>query len=488
VTGAADIDRPARELAARVRAGALSAEDLATAALARIRAHDGALRAVLRTMDDAALAAARAVDAAVTAGRDPGPLAGVPIAIKDNICTRDTATTAASRILEGFVPPYDATVVDRLRRAGAVLVAKTNLDEFAMGSSCENSAFGACRNPWDPARVPGGSSGGSAVAVAAGLAAGALGTDTGGSIRLPASFCGVVGLKPSYGRVSRSGVIAFASSLDQVGPFARDALDAALLLAAIAGHDPADATSSTRPVPAMDGLADADVRGLRIGVPAEYFGAGLEPAVEEAVRAAIATLEADGAEIVPVAMPHTRYAIPTYYLVTSAEASSNLARYDGVRYGLRAADVDLEGMYGATRDAGFGAEVKRRIMLGTYALSAGYYDAYYAKAGRARGRIAGDFREAFGRCDVLAGPVAPGTAFPIGARIDDPVSMYLSDVLTTAVNLAGLPALSVPCGFDRAGLPIGLHLIGRSFDEYTLLGVAAAYQRATDWHRRRPDV
>jgi aspartyl-tRNA(Asn)/glutamyl-tRNA(Gln) amidotransferase subunit A len=488
VSAAADIDRPAREIAARVRDRTVSAEALADAALARIRERDGRLHAVLRAMDDPALAAGRTVDAAVAAGRDPGPLAGVPIAVKDNICTAGTATTAASRILDGFVPAYDATVVARLRAAGAVLVAKTNLDEFAMGSSCENSAFGPTRNPWDLSRVPGGSSGGSAVAVAAGLASAALGTDTGGSIRLPASFCGVVGLKPSYGRVSRWGVIAFASSLDQVGPFARDVEDAALVLAAIAGHDPRDATSSTRDVPTLSDLTETDLRGVRIGVPAEYFGDGLEPAVADAVRAAIATLEAEGASVVAVSLPHTPYAIAAYYLITSAEASSNLARYDGIRYGVRAGDGDLDAMYGATREAGFGTEVKRRIMLGTYALSAGYYDAYYAKAGRARGRIAEDFRAAFESCDVVAGPVAPGTAFPLGARVGDPVTMYLSDVLTTAVNLAGLPAVSVPCGFDAAGLPIGLHLIGRPFDERTLLGVAAAYERRTDWHRRRPDV
>jgi len=488
VTATDDIDRPARDIAADVRSGSLSAARLVDTTLERLAARDGTLHSVLHVMEDAARRAADAVDAAVAAGHDPGPLAGVPIAVKDNICTAGTPTTAASRILEGFVPPYDATVVARLRAAGAVLVAKTNLDEFAMGSSCENSAFGPTRNPWDTSRVPGGSSGGSAVAVAAGLAPGALGTDTGGSIRLPASFCGVVGLKPTYGRVSRSGVIAFASSLDQVGPFARDALDAALLLGVVAGHDPLDATTSTRPAPDLGAIGDTDLRGLRIGLPAEYFGAGLDPAVDAAVRAAITDLSSAGAEIVDVTLPHTPYAIATYYLVTSAEASSNLARYDGVRYGLRAPGADLDAMYGDTRDAGFGAEAKRRIMLGTYALSAGYYDAYYAKAGRTRGRIAADFAAAFERCDVLAAPVAPATAFPIGARVDDPVAMYLSDVLTTAVNLAGLPGLSVPCGFDGAGLPIGLQLIGRAFDEATLLGVAAAYQRATDWHRRRPDV
>jgi aspartyl-tRNA(Asn)/glutamyl-tRNA(Gln) amidotransferase subunit A len=477
-----------REAAARVRRRETTAVALAEAALARIAAVEPALGAFLAVAADAALAAAAAVDRRVAAGEDPGPLAGVPVGIKDNICTAGLRTTAGSRILERFVPAYDATVVARLRRAGAVVIGKLNCDEFAMGSSTENSALGTTPNPWDTSRVPGGSSGGSAAAVAAGECPAALGTDTGGSIRLPAAFCGVVGLKPTYGRVSRWGVIAYASSLDQVGPLARDVSDAALVLEAIAGHDPADSTASPRPVPPYLVDADAGVRGLRLGLPREYFVEGMQPEVEASVRAAVAELERLGARVEPVSLPHTDVAIATYYLIATAEASSNLARYDGIRYGLRAAahTGSLAEVYETTRAAGFGAEVKRRIMLGTYALSAGYYDAYYLKAQQVRTLIRRDFAAAFERCDALVTPVAPTTAFRRGERTADPLTMYLSDIFTISVNLAGLPGLALPCGFDAAGLPIGLQVIGRPFDEATVLRIGHAYEQATDWHRRRP--
>jgi len=477
-----------RDAAARVRRREISAAALTEAALTRIAAVEPALGAFLTVAAAEARAAAAAIDGRIAAGDDPGPLAGVPIGVKDNICTTGLRTTAGSRMLERFVPAYDATVTARLRRAGAVIVGKLNCDEFAMGSSTENSALGVTPNPWDPSRVPGGSSGGSAAAVAAGECLGTLGTDTGGSIRLPASFCGVVGLKPTYGRVSRYGVIAYASSLDQVGPLARSVDDVAILLAAIAGHDPADSTASPRPVPAWDVTADAGVRGLRLGLPREYFVEGMQPEVEAGVRAAVADLERLGATVAPVSLPHTEYAVATYYLIATAEASSNLARYDGVRYGLRTGGErgTLADMYAATRAAGFGAEVKRRIMLGTYALSAGYYDAYYLKAQQVRTLIRRDFEQAFARCDALVTPVAPTTAFRRGERTADPLTMYLSDIFTISVNLAGLPALVLPCGFDAAGLPIGLQVIGRPFDETTVLRIGHTYEQSTDWHRRRP--
>ncbi|MFN8543150.1 MAG: Asp-tRNA(Asn)/Glu-tRNA(Gln) amidotransferase subunit GatA [Candidatus Binatia bacterium] len=482
-------DLSVRAAADHVRRRVVSAVDLARAALARSAAVEPRVGAFLTLCEADALAAAEAIDRRVAAGEDVGPLGGVPVALKDNICTRGVRTTAASRILEHFVPPYDATVTTRLRRAGAVIVGKLNCDEFAMGSSTENSALGTTRNPWDTTRVPGGSSGGAAAAVAAGECHAALGSDTGGSIRLPAAFCGVVGLKPTYGRVSRAGVIAYASSLDQVGPLARDVADAATVFHAIAGHDPADATTAPRPVPpALDAL-EAGVRGLRLGLPREYFGAGLDPAVETAVRAAIAVLGRLGAEVVDVSLPHTEYAVATYYLIATAEASSNLARYDGVRYGLRAEGArGLADMYDRTRAQGFGAEVKRRIMLGTYALSAGYYDAFYRKAQQVRTLIRHDFDGAFAQCDALLTPVAPTTAFRLGERTADPLAMYLSDILTISVNLAGLPGLALPCGLDGAGLPIGLQLIGRPYDEETLFRVGAAFEQATDWHRRRPPL
>ena len=475
-----------RDAATRVRQRAVAAVDLTRAALARIAAVETNLGAFLTLNEVEAIAAAEAIDRRIGAGQDPGPLAGVPIAVKDNICTAGLRTTAGSRILERFVPAFDATVTARLRAAGAVVVGKANCDEFGMGSSTENSALGTTRNPWDSARVPGGSSGGSAVAVAAREAYGALGTDTGGSVRLPSAFCGIVGLKPTYGRVSRFGVIAYASSLDQVGPLARDVADVAVLLEAIAGHDPADSTASPRPVPSYLAALDGKVKGLRLGLPREYFVEGMQPEVESAVRAAVDHLAGLGAIIEPVSLPHTEYAIATYYLIATAEASSNLARYDGVRYGLREPRPVLGEMYEATRARGFGAEVKRRIMLGTYALSAGYCDAYYLKAQQVRTLIRMDFQKVFDTCDALVTPVSPTTAFRLGEKTADPVTMYLSDIFTISVNLAGLPALALPCGADKAGLPVGLQVIGRPFDEETVLRVGHAYEQSTEWHRRRP--
>ncbi len=477
-----------REAAGRVRRRECSAVELTRAALDRIATVEPAVHAFLHVADAEALAAAEVVDRRIAAGDDVGPLGGVPIGVKDVICTAGVPTTAGSRILGAFVPSYDATVVARLRQAGAVIVGKLNCDEFAMGSSNENSAFGPTRNPWDPARVPGGSSGGSGAAVAAREVPASLGTDTGGSIRLPAAFCGVVGMKPTYGRVSRYGVIAYASSLDQVGPLARDVGDAALVLEAIAGHDPADSTASPRPVPAYGDVLASGVRGLRLGLPREYFVDGMQPEVEQAVRAAVAELERLGAVVEPVSLPHNEYAIATYYLIATAEASSNLARYDGVRFGLRETGPDgsLGEMYERTRAAGFGPEVTRRIMLGTYALSAGYYDAYYLKAQQVRTLIRRDFEAAFARCDALVTPVAPTTAFRLGEKTADPLTMYLSDIFTISVNLAGLPALALPCGVDGAGLPVGLQVIGQPFDEATVLRVGAAYEQASDWHRRNP--
>ena len=481
-------DLSLRDAAARVRRRETSSVELVRAALDRIAAVEPAVGAFLSVTEAEALAAAAAIDRRIAAGEDPGPLAGVPVGIKDIICTAGIRTTAGSRILERFVPAYDATVTARLKRAGAVIVGKLNCDEFAMGSSTENSALGTTRNPWDGNRVPGGSSGGSGAAVAAGECHAALGTDTGGSVRLPAAFCGVMGLKPTYGRVSRYGVIAYASSLDQVGPLARDVADTALMLEAIAGHDPADSTASPRPVPSYLAALEQGVRGLRLGLPREYFVEGMQPEVEAGVRAAVRELERLGAIVEPVSLPHTEYAIATYYLIATAEASSNLARYDGIRYGLRVPADSLGAMYEASRAAGFGTEVKRRIMLGTYALSAGYYDAYYLKAQQVRTLIRRDFEQVFQRCEALVTPVAPTTAFRLGEKIADPLTMYLSDIFTISVNLAGLPGLALPCGFDASGLPIGLQVIGRPFDEETVLRIGAAYEQATDWHRRRASL
>ena len=473
----------------RLSAREISASELIEACLRRIAETEPQLHAFLCVSEVEARRDAAAADERFARGEPLSALDGVPIALKDVFLTRGVRTTAASRILENFVPPYDGTAVSRLRNAGAVLIGKTNCDEFAMGSSTENSAFGPSFNPWDPSRVPGGSSGGSAVAVAAGQCLAALGTDTGGSIRLPAAYCGIVGLKPTYGRVSRYGIVAYASSLDQVGPFTRDVRDAAILLEALAGHDPCDATSAPVDTPRYESLLDRGLDAVRIGVPREYFHEGMQPEVDSAVREAIALLESLGATVETVSLPHTTYAIATYYLIATAEASSNLARYDGIRYGRRAAGAaTLVDTYRQSREQGFGAEVKRRILLGTYALSAGYYDAYYGKAQKARTLVRKDFEDAFARCDLLVAPTAPTTAFRLGEKLEDPLAMYLSDVLTISVNLAGLPALSMPCGVDACGLPIGLQLIGKPFGEAALLSAAYAYERSTPWHEARPPV
>ena len=477
------------EATALLRTRALSAQELTRAVLDRIHATDARTRSYLTVCEPEALAQAETADRRLAAGDSIPPLCGIPLAVKDVILTKGIRSTAGSKILEHFVPPYDATVTRLLKAAGAVIIGKVNCDEFAMGSSNENSAFFPSRNPWDLSRVPGGSSGGSATAVAADQALAALGTDTGGSIRLPAAFCGVVGLKPTYGRVSRFGVVAYASSLDQVGPLAKDVQDCALVLQAIAGHDPRDSTSVDRPVPNYQATLTQGVQGLKVGIPQEYFVEGMQPEVETAVHQAIAALAALGAQPVSISLPHTEYAIATYYLIATAEASSNLARYDGVKYGHRAAQPgNLMDMYCRTRAHGFGSEVKRRIMLGTYALSAGYYDAYYLKAQKVRTLIRQDFLTAFAACDVIATPVAPTVAFRLGEKTADPLTMYLSDIFTIAVNLAGLPGLSVPCGCDAKGLPIGLQLIGKPFGEDTLLQAAYAYEQATPWHTRKPPL
>ncbi|MCA1827189.1 MAG: Asp-tRNA(Asn)/Glu-tRNA(Gln) amidotransferase subunit GatA, partial [Myxococcales bacterium] len=450
-------------------AGETTPEALLEQSLARIRALDGKVHAFLRLTEPEAHAAAKGAQERRSRRKPLSPIDGVPVALKDIFCMEGVETTAGSRVLAGYVPPYDATVVRKLKAAGAVIVGKLNMDEFAMGSSTENSAFGPTMNPWDLSRTPGGSSGGSAAAVAAGMVPGTLGTDTGGSIRQPASLVGCVGLKPTYGRVSRYGVIAFASSLDQVGPFAQDVRGAALLLEQIAGEDPSDQTSSPRPVPDYASGLSKSITGLRVGVPAEYFGEGLDPQVEKAVRAAIDELKSAGCEVRQISLPNSPHAIATYYIVATAEASSNLARYDGVRYGHRARASQLLEMYEKTRAEGFGAEVKRRIMLGTYALSAGYYDAYYLRAQKVRALIRRDFDGAFADVDAVVSPTSPTTAFKLGEKMDDPLAMYLNDVYTVPANLAGLPGISVRCGFDDKRLPIGLQLIGKPFDEETVL-------------------
>jgi aspartyl-tRNA(Asn)/glutamyl-tRNA(Gln) amidotransferase subunit A len=469
--------------------GEISSVELTQACLDRIVAVDNQVRAFLAIDDAYALEQAKAADqAGDPQGEHKGsPLRGIPLAIKDVISTEGLATTCGSKMLESYVPPYDATVIERLQSAGAVLIGKTNCDEFAMGSSTENSAYFPTRNPWDLSRVPGGSSGGSAAAVAACQAPGSLGTDTGGSIRQPAALCGVTGLKPTYGRVSRYGLVAFASSLDQIGPFARSARDCAILLGAIAGHDPLDSTAAPQPVPDYVAALSGDVRGLRVGVPSEYFIEGLDAGVEAPVRTAIDALRDAGAEIVEVSLPHTKYALPVYYIIAPAEASANLARYDGVRYGQQVPDETYWDTLEKTRGLGFGPEVRRRIMLGTYALSAGYYDAYYKRAQQVRTLIRRDFLQAFEQVDLLAAPTAPTIAFRIGEHSDDPLAMYLEDVFTLPTSLAGLPGLVVPCGFSE-GMPVGLQLIGRPFDEATLLRAGDAYQRSTDWHTRLPDL
>jgi aspartyl-tRNA(Asn)/glutamyl-tRNA(Gln) amidotransferase subunit A len=477
----------ASQLAGLLHRGEITSRQLVEQFLAAIRQRDPVLHAFLHVDEAGALEQAQASDDRRRGGEPARLLEGLPVAVKDNLCVRGQPTTCGSKVLANFRPPYDAHVITCLRRAGAVLLGKTNLDEFAMGSSTENSAFGVTRNPWNTERIPGGSSGGSACAVAAGLAPLALGSDTGGSVRQPAGLCGVVGLKPSYGRVSRFGLVAFGSSLDQVGPLAHDVTDAALLLEAVAGHDSRDSTSVDQPVPAYRQTLEQPVEGLTVGVPREYFGGGLDSEVEKAVREALAVYQGRGAKLREVSLPHSEYALATYYLVATAEASSNLARYDGVHYGHRAADASgLVEMYSRSRDEGFGAEVKRRIMLGTYALSSGYRDAYYLKALKVRRLIRQDFDSVLRECDVIAGPISPTVAFPIGEKASDPLTMYLADVYSIAANLAGLPGISVPCGFNSEGLPIGLQLLAGPLQEEKLLRVARMYERATDWHTRRP--
>jgi aspartyl-tRNA(Asn)/glutamyl-tRNA(Gln) amidotransferase subunit A len=465
------------ELARRVRAKEVRAREVVDAFLARIDAHDGAIGSYLVVDHEGARAKADQIDAELSIGRDPGPLAGVPIGVKDVIVTEGMVTTAGSKILDGWVPPYEATAVARLRAAGAVILGKLNCDEFAMGSSNERSAWKPCKNPWDTARVPGGSSGGSAAAVAAGLAAATLGTDTGGSIRQPAAFCGVVGLKPTYGRVSRWGAIAYASSLDQIGPLGRSVADCALLLEVIGGVDPRDPTSIDQPAPALAPSVAAGVKGLKVGLPREYFEGTIDAEVAAAVHAAGAALAAAGAELHEVSLPHTKYALPAYYVIAPAEAASNLARYDGVRFGHRASAKELGDMYAQTRAEGFGPEVKRRIMIGTYALRAGYYDAYYKKAQQVRALIKRDFDRALEQVDVLLAPVAPTPAFAIGEKAT-PIDMYLADVFTLSCNLAGIPGLAVPVGTAASGLPLGAQLLGRALDESTLVRAGAVIEAA----------
>lgn len=506
------IDHTATELLARLSRGDITSVELTQAFLDRIQRHDGAVRAFLRVDPGAALARAEEIDKRRNHGEPVGPLGGLPVAIKDLLCTEGEPTTCASRILEDFRPPYDATVVARLKAADAVLIGKTNMDEFAMGGSNENSAFGPVHNPWDLTRVPGGSSGGAAACVAAGMAPLSVGSDTGGSIRCPAALCGVTGLKPTYGRVSRYGLVAFASSLDQIGPLARTAEDAALLLEVLAGHDPLDSTSIDLPLPRYTQSVHQPLKGLRIGIVPEHFGKGLDSEVEAAVREAVRVYQSLGATVKEVSLPHGKYAVATYYIIAPAEASSNLARYDGVHFGHRTdekqmlaeleaqrralgksgdaktvEDLDnpLVRMYRRSREEGFGAEVKRRIMLGTYTLSAGYYDAYYKKALAVRRLIRQDFDRAFEQVDVIAGPVTPTPAYKIGEKVDDPLAMYLFDLYTVSTNLAGIGGISVPCGFSSGGLPIGLQLQAPPFEEDRLLRAAAMFQQATDWHTRQ---
>ena len=465
----------ATELSALLREKKVSATEIAKASLARIAAVEPTVDAYLTVTEEKALADAAAIDAKIAAGEELGTLAGIPIAIKDNICTKNVKTTCASKMLGDFVPPYEATVMERLNKAGVVLTGKVNMDEFAMGGSCENSFFKATKNPWDPTRVPGGSSGGSAAAVAACEVPFSLGSDTGGSVRCPASFCGIVGLKPTYGAVSRYGVVAFASSLDQIGPMARTVDDVELLFSTICGRDPRDATSHQYTYE----KAARDLKGLRIGLPKEYFGEGITAEVKAAVLKGVKQLEALGASVVEISLPSTDYALSAYYIISSAEASSNLARYDGVKYGYSGRrDAGLDELYLTSRSEGFGPEVQRRIMLGTYVLSSGYYDAYYKRAKRLQQMIAAEFTEAFTKCDIIATPVTPTTAFKLGERCADPVQMYAGDICTVTVNIAGLPGLAMPCGYDAGGLPIGMQLIGPKFSENRLIAVAKSYETA----------
>ena len=503
----------AAELIDFLRAKKVSSVELTTAYLDQIKSHDDKIQAFLHVDRDAALAAAKAIDDKRAAGKTLGRLAGLPVAIKDVICTQGVRTTCASKMLENFVPPYDATVTTRLKQADAVLIGKTNMDEFAMGGSTENSAFHPTRNPWDIARVPGGSSGGAAACLAGSMAPLSIGTDTGGSIRQPAAFCGVSGLKPTYGRVSRSGMVAFASSLDQIGPMGHTAEDCAILLEVLAGHDPKDSTSANLPAPAYSDEIKKPLTGLTIGIVKEHFGSGLNSEIGAAVQAAVKVYESLGAKVKEVSLPHSKYGIATYYIIAPSEASSNLARYDGVHYGyrcdeksmlaelaaekaalekkndtegLRKLDNSLIRLYRQSRSEGFGAEVKRRIMLGTYTLSAGYYDAYYLKALKVRRLIRGDYDAAFKDVDFILGPTTPSPAFKLGEKTDDPLAMYLEDLYTVVTNLAGIPGMSIPCGFTSSGLPIGLQLQGKPFEETRLLQAAHAYQQKTDFHNRRP--
>jgi aspartyl-tRNA(Asn)/glutamyl-tRNA(Gln) amidotransferase subunit A len=506
------IQQTATELFDQLSSGQICSVEVTRACLEQIRAHDEAVGAFLSVAGEAALEQAEQIDRRRRADQPVGPLAGIPVAVKDLLCTRGQATTCGSRMLESFCPPYDATVISRLRAADAILIGKTNLDEFGMGSSTENSALRRTRNPWDLSRVPGGSSGGGAAALAANMAPLSVGTDTGGSIRQPAAFCGVVGMKPTYGRVSRYGLVAFASSLDQIGPMARTAEDAALLLEAIAGHDPRDSTSAQVPVPSYGQTVRQPLDGLRLGVVPDHFGSGLDGEVERAIREAVQVYQSLGARVIDVRLPHGRYGIATYYIIAPCEASSNLARYEGVHYGYRTDEQemlselaaerralaaagdqqrldDLDGplvrMYRKTRREGFGPEVKRRVMLGTYALSAGYYDAYYLKALKVRRLIRQDYDDAFAQVDCLIGPVTPTAAFAAGEKLDDPLAMYLGDLYTVSANLAGIPGMSIPCGFTSSGLPIGLQLQAPPLHEERLLRAAHMFQHATDWHTKR---
>ncbi len=477
-----------REAADRLERGVCSSEELVRDVLAAAEAGNGRIGGYLEMDAEAALAEARQADALRARGGQ-GRLLGVPLAVKDVLNVQGQRCRCGSKMLEGYRSPYDATAIARLRGEGAIFLGRTNMDEFAMGSTTENSAFGPTRNPWNPACVPGGSSGGSAAVVAADLALAALGSDTGGSVRQPASFCGCTGLKPSYGRISRYGLVAYASSLDQIGPLTKDVEDAALLLSVMAGRDPRDSSSLEAPVDDYAAACRMGLKGMKLGLPKEYFVGGLEPAVEAAIRAALDTCRSLGAEFVEVSLPHTRFAIPTYYIVATAEASANLARFDGVRYGFRAeATGDVMDLYGKSREQGFGPEVKRRIILGTYVLSSGYYEAYYVRAQQVRTLIRRDFEAAFETCDALLTPVAPTAAYRLGEKSDDPLQMYLGDIFTVPANLAGICGLSVPCGFTPAGLPVGLQALGPAFGESRLMRIGGAFQRATDWHRRRPAV
>jgi len=467
----------------------ISIEDLVKSIYGRIGAVENRVKAFVTTTEDKALKMADEVQGKINVETKKKEfLFGIPLAIKDNICTKGILTTCSSKILSDFIPPYESTVTSRLSEQGYILIGKTNMDEFAMGSSTENSSFHVTRNPWDLERIPGGSSGGSAAAVASDECIAALGSDTGGSIRQPAAFCGVVGLKPTYGRVSRYGLVAFASSLDQIGTLTKNVEDTAILMNVISGHDPLDSTSAPLPVPDFTAILGQDIKGIKLGVPKEYFIEGMEREVEVLVKEATKKLEVLGAIPVEISLPHTGYAIATYYILATSEASSNLARYDGVKYGFRAGGKDLMDMYMNTRAQGFGAEIKRRIMLGTYALSSGYYEAYYKKAQQVRTLIRQDFEKAFQEVDIIVTPISPTAAFKVGEKAADPLQMYLSDIFTISVNLAGVPGISIPCGFTSKNLPVGLQLIGRHFDEESIFKVAHAYEQSTEWHTRRPNL